>query len=488
MSLSNLSFSYDELGKITENGIETAQFPQIRDAIIKEMKSIYGNDIDLSAASVDNQYINMEALILNNVYRLIDNLYMQVNPFTATGKYLDILCSLTNVHRKDATPSTAKLYVRVSQALSQQPTRIELHDRSDNIWYWDNTTDLVGNLITTFEPNVPQVIEFTCSIRGAISAARAATQVVDPSAINWNAANFEEINGDIYHVDFAGPDTVYFKVYQNWDAVIGNNEETDTSLKSRRYSYIGQNSVTTMAGLEADLYESPMIDDVYIINNVTGTSKAVETVMGTTESDTKDDTVIANHDIYIALRYSDVYPTDDNEIANLIYNSLTPGVNTTGYVSATAPDEDSGENKSVDLQIATGITTSIKWKKCTPMHPEITVQFVTQQGFIPGQNSGGTYEYSDLENAMIDSALDYLKNIGLNEAILISDLQAVILNADSLYKGQHTFYMTDSYVDTGSEHVKRFVAPLTYFEYNKDDVSLSYSTSNGVTTGTLVFS
>lgn len=482
MSLSNLSFSYNELGKINSNGIVTAVFPQIRDAVITEMKNIYGNDIDLSAASADNQYINMEALILNNIYRLIDNLYMQVDPFTATGRYLDILCSLTNVHRKAATASTAKLYVNVSQTPSQQPSYIELHDRFDNIWRWNNTTDLLGNVTTEFSANTPIVLEFTCVTKGEIAAERASTQVTSPSEINWNATNFETINGTIYHVDYAGPDTVYFKVYQNWDAVPGRNEETDQELKSRRYSFIGQNSITTISGLEAALSNYPGIDDVYIINNVTGSSQDADEVIGASTSTTKDNTTIANHDIYIVLRYNDNYPIESTDIAELIYNALTPGVNTTAYIAAGSGEVDSGTDEHEDLNVSAGVVTTVRWKKCLPMNPAVTIKFVTQLGFIG--NSGG--DYSDLENAMIDAALNYFNNIKLNESILISDLQNVILSADSLYKGQHTFYMTDGYVGANTTQ-KRFMAPLTYYSYDKENVTLTYTTSSGVTTGTLTF-
>ena len=82
----NRKYTYDKLGEINGNGLDIALFPQIREAIATRMKEIFGNDIDLSTASADGQYINMESLIFNNMYGLIQYLFNNLNPNTASGK------------------------------------------------------------------------------------------------------------------------------------------------------------------------------------------------------------------------------------------------------------------------------------------------------------------------------------------------------------------------------------------------------------------
>ena len=62
-------YYYDNLSAVTNSGLEVAEFYQIRDAIVRRMMEIYGEDIDVSSASADGEYINMEADIINNIYK-----------------------------------------------------------------------------------------------------------------------------------------------------------------------------------------------------------------------------------------------------------------------------------------------------------------------------------------------------------------------------------------------------------------------------------
>ena len=291
MGLTNKKYTYDKLGSVNTNGIETALFPQIRDAIADRMKEIYGNDIDLSTASADGQYINMEALIINNMYRLLDNLYMNIDPFTAAGKYLDILCSLTNVRRKAQSNSTAQLYVKNVSGETQTPTDITLIDRNNLTWIWTNPTDITNNPTIAFNSGDIEVLTFTCETSGSVEANGTGASISNPQTdINWNATDFTNTNGDIYKTIDSG----IFKVYQAADANIGNDEETDTSLRNRRYSFLGSNSVTTQAALESALFNMESIEDVYIYNNVSGDHKVIE--------DTVD---VLEHNVYIVLRYKE---------------------------------------------------------------------------------------------------------------------------------------------------------------------------------------
>lgn len=448
MGLTNKKYTYDKLGSVNTNGIETALFPQIRDAIADRMKEIYGNDIDLSTASADGQYINMEALIINNIYRLLDNLYMNIDPFTAAGKYLDILCSLTNVRRKAQSNSTAQLYVKNVSAETQTPTDITLIDRNNLTWVWTNPTDITDTPTIAFNSGDIEVLTFTCETSGAVEANGTGASISNPQTdINWTATDFTNTNGDIYKTIDSG----IFKVYQAADANIGNDEETDTSLRNRRYSFLGSNSITTQSALESALFNMESIEDVYIYNNVSGDHKVIE--------DTVD---VLEHNVYIVLRYKEGVTVSKNLLATTIYEKMTPGVTTQSASGCTG-----GTAESATLTLFSGVTSDVCWKICDPVSPEIVLTFKTTSQYIQG--SGGTR--SIYEQAIIDQLQNYFSNIGINEEIIAGSVLTTMLGADLRYNGQNTFYPLSCTIDGESS----YLAPLTYYKYDDSDYVFDYT-------------
>ena len=97
--------TFDSLITITNAGFEVASYPEIREALVQRMKEIYGSDIDVSTGSADGIWIESLSLVINNILQSFLQLNANLNPDTATGIYLDVLSSLTNVIRKRATKS-----------------------------------------------------------------------------------------------------------------------------------------------------------------------------------------------------------------------------------------------------------------------------------------------------------------------------------------------------------------------------------------------
>lgn len=452
MALSDKKYTYDKLGEINTSGIEVALFPQIRDAIADRMKEIYGNDIDLSTASADGQYINMESLILNNIYTLLLHLYDNIDPYTASGKYLDILCSLTNVQRKGSSRSTAQVYVKNVSGANQTPVSITLVDRNGIQWNWTNPTDLNSQPIIVLAAGKVTPLTFECDQYGTVQASGTGEIITDPETdIDWDANDFIDTNGFIYQpIDYGT-----YKVYQALDAIIGNDEETDTSLRRRRAAYLGSNSVTTQAGLEAALYNMEGIDDVYILNNNTG----ADTIAN-------DGVTVENHNVYIVLRYKTGIDEDAYKplIADTIYNKLTPGVNTQAYDS---DDGQGGSNIEYTVQLFSRISTKLNWKKCTPVNPTIVINFMTTENFTRGTDV--TEQYSKYELAIIKQLKNYLNGIKINEELLSSAIQTTMMAADLKYNGITTFYTTSCTIGSNNTNL----APLTYYDY--DTYTFTYS-------------
>ena len=77
--------------KITSAGVKIADYVQVRAALIKRYRSIYGSDIDVSTASADGIYITNLALIINNILQSVKTMYSNLDVNTANGVYLDHL-------------------------------------------------------------------------------------------------------------------------------------------------------------------------------------------------------------------------------------------------------------------------------------------------------------------------------------------------------------------------------------------------------------
>ena len=132
MAISNNQYDVTQLAKTDNNGFTAALFPQIKDAYVKKMQEIYGYDIDVSSASADGQFVMMESLVLNNIYRTLESIANNMSPAAASGKYLDILASLSGTFRRRETYSTANIYIANSgngSILLILTANLKLHSR-----------------------------------------------------------------------------------------------------------------------------------------------------------------------------------------------------------------------------------------------------------------------------------------------------------------------------------------------------------------------
>lgn len=307
-----------------EGGLRIATFPEIRDALMKRYKEIYGNDIDTSSASADGQFINSIALIINNMCSTFQFAFKQMNPNTATGQYLDTLCSYNNVQRISETPSTAELLIYNNSNIDIPGRDLLFMDRNGNIWQWICPVNADNEPRVTFAyGKATPITDVECLTTGAI-------QAFGSKFIDTNGQQTDDVNENDWTKEC--PATIYqfvadetdLRVWQYQDATMGRNTETDESLRSRRTQMIGVNSLSILEGLKGALLNITGIKDVFIYNNFTNDDLRLEAPID-------DGMLIEPHSIYVAIRYEEGIDVDDYTIAQTIYNKLTPGVGTTGF-------------------------------------------------------------------------------------------------------------------------------------------------------------
>lgn len=451
MALNNKVYDISQLAEITEDGFTAALFPQIRDAYALKMMEIYGNDIDISSASADGQFINMEALILNNIYRTLETIDRNMNPSTASGKYLDILCGFSNIYRQNETFSTCQVYIKNISNEDWNKKSIKFIDKNNLEWIWYNPINFERKYIESIKAGEVRTITVTCTTLGANMAYGTGISYGEAISSNTNFWNdlTKDNNGDIYQAIESGQ----FKVYQVSNAIPGKTRETDSQLRSKKLNLIGNGSQTILESLKSKLLSIEGISDCFVTHNVGGTVEL------------DDGISVGKHHVYIALRYETGVKVSSWDIGSTIYKALTPGVPTQKY-----GDEDNeydnkyGVSKFQKIAVTNNQTIDIYWKKCKANNPEIEITFDTKlKEFTPQQ-----------ENLIKSVLKDFLNNIGLDDSISTTEIQTLFMSADLKNGGLSTYFSTGCSIE-GLLNIP-YKNHLTYCEYTNDDFSFDYDT------------
>lgn len=375
------TYDISNLAKLTADGFTAASFPEIKDAYVAAMRAIYGTDIDVSDASADGQYVMMESLILNNIYRALESLSDNLSIASASGTYLDILSQLSGITRRDETYSTVNLIVTNMDNTKLTPEFLFFRDNAGNDWQWLNPVNYTGTTSVTFLPGVATAITATACKLGPIAAPAGTT--------------FETVDHSEYQV----------KMEDGASAILGQSRETDSELKARRFRSLGQSGKTVIDALHANLVNLSGMEDAWVFANNTN---AAATML--------DSQKVEPHDVYVVTYPQHNVTVPDVTVGETIYSTLTPGIKT--------PEITGG--KELKIQIADNISTTFKWKQA-PEQPDVFNIYLNLTAAGETDNSLG----SDAQRTQIKTAiLTYLNNIQLGQQIDLQVLAQVIQAAD----------------------------------------------------------
>jgi uncharacterized phage protein gp47/JayE len=90
-------------------GLSAPSYSDIRDRLVEEFKSIYGQDLYLGNDSQDYQLLSIFALFIHDTHQLLAAVYNNRGPQTAVGSGLDGVVKLNGVARKKPSYSTVGL-------------------------------------------------------------------------------------------------------------------------------------------------------------------------------------------------------------------------------------------------------------------------------------------------------------------------------------------------------------------------------------------
>lgn len=454
MATANNQYDIEQLAKVDSNGFQAALFPQIKDAYVKKMQEIYGYDIDVSSASADGQFVMAESLVLNNIYRTLESLSDNLSPASATGKYLDILASLSGAFRQGATYSTATVYIANNSTVPLTPSYLLLNDKNGNRWQWINPIESTNTYKVTFPPkngnnyNVT-AIEVTCTELGPIAASSTGQYNMSKPADRNTVFNLpaKDRGCDIFETINASS----LSVYQQSDATIGFAEETDASLRARRLRSFGQSGRTVLDSVASNLLNVPGVIDSWVYSNNTNTDSAA----------LADGAVVPPHSVYAVIATQPDINVPSVNIGTAIYNTITPGIATTDPGNAIQ----GGNINSEAFNITDRLTNTIYWKKALLTDPVLTIEFTLKNDLV------GKMLSDNQKTAITNTIKEFFNNINIGEDVSMPLLTQLIESVDfrTAKYGLPTYEVKSIFVkglgDTTDQKNNILKNPLTRFYY-----------------------
>ena len=498
MGIFDVEYNYDNIIRTTNSGLEISSFVQMKDAISKRYKEIYGNDIDIDSTTADGQFIMMMALMLFNGYSGLYYLSQNFDPASAQGAFLDRLCSFNNVFRKTASPSYAYLYVEyignsssyTSEVDSNTTQEITCIDTSGNLWKWEEGKGS-SSYATKFEKGKIYPLKFVCQENGPIEAEaddsiqnKGNKPVVLAYGNGYDENNSVLLSNDNHGAISKTLDlTIYpFNVWQAKDAVVGNDEETDVALRERRLMEIGNNGITVINGLVGSLLNVQGVLEAKVYSNNYQETESSNTF------ETKDGSKLQFHDVYVCVKYEENVEVDDEEIGKTIYNKLTPGVvtaplnkwydysnhkyeipnwdptNQTGY-------NDFGEHKYYEVKVYQNVLNyKLYWKKCKPINPSMQLSFMVNNAVVDYTST----EEGNIKSVIKENFMEYINSLTIYDDLTIPNLLSYLNSCSPIISNQKAYIFT-----TGKVSKKVHTHPELY----NDEINFSTAKITNLTSG-----
>ena len=219
---------------VDDSGIHIPTYVDIRDDLVQQFKSIYGEDIYLDNDSQDYQMISAFAIKTYDCMQLLQIAYNNHSPKTAVGTGLSSVVKLNGIARKAASYSTCVLTIegRVGTVI---PNGVVKDDKGI-LW------DLPENTTIT---SSPMEITAICETIGAIEAIPGSIHIINNPQAGWTS------------------------VTNNVHAVTGQPVEKDVDLRLRQSISVALPSRNMLDGTRAAIAAIDGVSRYYVYDNDT---------------------------------------------------------------------------------------------------------------------------------------------------------------------------------------------------------------------------
>lgn len=217
-------------------GLHLPTYADIRDQMVSDAKTIFGNDLYLENDSQDYQLISANAIITFDALQALQLAYNSRSPVTAIGSALDAVVKINGIQRKAASFSTC--LVNLSGSVGTTITNGVVKDVYGNLWNLPSSVILFTN---------PTSVYVTSAEIGNIQAA-----IGDISLINTPTAGWTGVTNPV-------------------EAVVGLPVETDAQLRARQAISTAIPSQTLLEGINAGIGSVSGVSRWVVYENDTNT-------------------------------------------------------------------------------------------------------------------------------------------------------------------------------------------------------------------------
>lgn len=225
---------------IDSAGLHIPTYIDIRDDLIEQAKSIYGQDIYLENDSMDYQYISAFALKTYDTLQALQYVYNNRSPSTAIGSALDGIVKINGIQRKAASYSTCE--VTLTGIANTVITNGIVADTASYEWALPATTKIgVGGSVS---------VTATCQTIGEITATIGTITTIVTPTHGW------------------------ISVTNTSASVTGNPVELDAELRSRQAISVELPSQTLLGGTAAGIASISNVSRYRVYENDTNVNDA----------------------------------------------------------------------------------------------------------------------------------------------------------------------------------------------------------------------
>jgi len=270
---------------LTPAGFERKRLTDIKADIESRLKSVFGDNIDLTPESGFGQFVGIESEAQSDQWESQENVYNSQYPSTSQGSQLSNVVMYNGIERQEATNSTVTgTLTGVEGTLISTGSLASVTGTGDLFETLEDITIPPGGTITVAMQSVEE---------GVITALTGTLTNIETPVFGWTS------------------------ITNTADAIVGREEEIDSELRIRRQQStqaLGQNLVDSLFG---QLLNISGVEDAVVISN--GTDAIVDG--------------IPPHQFL-----SSILGGDNDDIADAIWLNTPQGIASHGAITVVRPD------------------------------------------------------------------------------------------------------------------------------------------------------
>jgi len=327
---------------VTDTGFKRKPKSVVITELENLMKAKFGQDLDVSPESPEGQIISVIADAIDPMWETAEHSYNAFNPNAATAVTLENLVQINNITKKKATSTTVTVKFTGTDGITIPEGTIV-----------SSNSDDTGGVSYKFNTQAGGIIAGGIYETLAIAQVAGETQIPIGSMI-------------LIDTPIVGVDAVTNEAIGN----VGQNDETDPELRSRRAIEVALPAVSTTDAIVAGLQHIETVISVVVYEN------------NTPNPITEDGVTISPHSIHVIVQ-GDLTDEERVSIADVIYIRKDPGIDMDG-------------TDSWDITDSQGFIKTMKWN--TPALQEFWIEVDTDATISTALPEDGI----DIKNAIVD--------------------------------------------------------------------------------------